>query len=90
MIDEGGAHARCQAWRKQCFACMWANKAAVEIEYQFGTVQRYREETFCYGPRLCPLYAMGPPRPVPYCDSQPSMDNGWMDDLCAAQRGDED
>ena len=77
-------------WRKQCFPCMWANKSAVEIEYKFGKVRRYRKETFCYGPRSCPLYDMGPPRQVPYFDSFPSLDEGWMDDLCTEQRGDED
>jgi hypothetical protein len=77
-------------WRKQCFTCMWANKSAVEIEYKFGKVKRYRKETFCYGPRSCPLYDMGPPRQVPYFDSFPSLDEGWMDDLCTEQRGDED
>lgn len=77
-------------WRKQCFTCMWANKSEVEIEYTFGKVKRYRKETFCYGPRSCPLYDMGPPRQVPYFDSFPFLDEGWMDDLCTEQRGDED
>jgi len=77
-------------WRKRCFACMWANKSAVEIEYKFGKVKRYRKETFCYGPRSCPLYDMGPARQVPYLDSFPSLDEGWMDDLCTEQRGDAD
>jgi hypothetical protein len=77
-------------WRKQCFTCMWANKSAIEIEYKFGKVKRYRKETFCYGPRSCPSYAMGPPRQVPYFDSFPSLDEGWMDELCTEQRGDED
>ena len=77
-------------WRKQCFTCMWANKAAVEIEYKFGKVKRYRKETFCYGPRSCPSYDMGPPRQVPYFNSFPSLDEGWMDDLCTELRGDED
>ena len=68
-------------WRKQCFTCMWANKSAIEIEYKFGKVKRYRKETFCYGPRSCPLYDMGPPREVPYFDSSPSRrltKGGWM------------
>jgi hypothetical protein len=77
-------------WRKQCFTCMWANKSAVEIEYKFGKVKRYRKETFCYGPRSCPIYHMGPPRQVPYFDTFPSIDEGWMDDLCTEQRGEED
>jgi len=77
-------------WRKQCSTCMWANRSAVEIEYKFGKVKRYRKETFCYGPRSCTLYDVGPPREVPYFDSYPSTDEGWMDELCTQQRGDED
>ncbi|MFH1737593.1 MAG: hypothetical protein ABIH23_01205 [bacterium] len=77
-------------WRKQCFSCMWANKSAVEIEYKFGKVKRYRKETFCYGHRSCPLYEMGPPRQMPYFDTFPSIDEGWIDDLCTEQRGEED
>lgn len=77
-------------WRKQCFTCMWANKSAVEIEYKFDKVKRYRKETFCYGPRSCPLYDMGSPREVPYFDSYASLDEGWMDELCTEQRGNED
>ncbi len=77
-------------WRKRCFVCMWANKSAVEIEYTFGKVKRYRKETFCYGLRSCPVYDMGPPREAPYFDTFTSIDDGWMDDLCTEQRGDED
>jgi hypothetical protein len=79
-----------KSWRRRCFTCQWANKSAVEIEYRFGTVKRYRAETFCYGPRSCSYYEMGPPRPVPYFGSSPSLDVGWMDSHCTSQRGDED
>jgi hypothetical protein len=77
-------------WRKVCFCCMWANKSVVEIEFKFGKVKRYRKETFCYGPRSCPLYDMGSPRPVQYYDEGYSMDEGWMDDICTQLRGDDD
>jgi hypothetical protein len=77
-------------WKRKCFICMWANKSAVEIEYRFGRVKRYRQETFCYGPRLCSIYDMGPPRQVPYFGDYPSIDEGWMDNLCLEQREDED
>jgi hypothetical protein len=76
-------------WRNQCFSCMWANKSAVEIEYRFGKVKRYRKETFCYGPRSCPFYDMGSPRQVQYFDTFPSVDDGWMDDLCTELRGED-
>jgi hypothetical protein len=55
-----------------------------------GKVKRYRKETFCYGPKSCPLYDMGPPRPVQYFDEGSSMDEGWMDDLCTELRGEDD
>lgn len=76
-------------WHRQCFACMWANKSAVEIEYRFGRIKRYRKETFCYGPRSCPLYEMGPPREVQYFECRPSLDEGWMDDMCIGRRGED-
>ncbi len=78
-------------WRKDCFVCMWANKSAVEIEYDFGKTKRYRKETFCYGPKFCPFYDMGPARPVHYCDSPiPHMDEGWMDENCTSGRWDDE
>jgi hypothetical protein len=75
-------------WRKECMTCMWANKSAVEIEYNFGKSKRYRAETFCYGPKSCPLYAMGEPRAVPYYGHDyPSMDDGGLDDCITGHRG---
>lgn len=78
-------------WRRACMTCMWANKSAVEIEYKFGRVKRYRKETFCYGPKSCPLYKMGKPRPVQYFgDGFPSMDDGGLDDCCTGHRGEDE
>ena len=75
-----------QRWRKACMNCVWANKSAVEIEYNFGRVKRYRKETFCYGPKSCPLYHMGEPRPVQYIDGYTSMDDGGLDECCTGHR----
>lgn len=74
-------------WSKKCFTCMWANKSAVEIEYDFGKVKRYRKETFCYGPLSCPQYQMGKGRPVQYKDTFDSIDNGSMDEMLTYHRG---
>ncbi len=74
-------------WRKACMTCMWANKSAVEIEYRFGKTKRYRKETFCYGPKSCPFYDMGKPRPVQYFgDEFPCLDDGGLDDCCTGHR----
>ena len=78
-------------YRKTCFTCMWANKSAVEIEYDFGRTKRYRKETFCYGPKSCGLYDMGEPRPVQYVDDDvPYMDEGWLDEICVEGRGEDE
>jgi len=91
FAERGARKLDAKRWRKSCFTCMWANKSAVEIEYKFGEIKRYRQETFCYGPKFCPLYDMGAPRPVPYFDSFiPFMDEEWMDENCTSGRGEDD
>jgi hypothetical protein len=75
-------------WRNECMTCVWANKSAVEIEYNFGKSKRYRTETFCYGPKSCRLYERGEPRPVPYYGEDfASVDDGGLDDCCTGHRG---
>ena len=77
-------------WGKQCFTCKWAAMANVAIEYDWGRRQKYRFESFCYGPRSCPFYDMGAPRAVPYKDCGEDYDQGWMDDICTQNRKDND
>jgi hypothetical protein len=79
-------------WRTTCLTCMWANKARVEIEFDFNRpkAKRYRSETFCYGPKSCPLYAMVEPREVPYKDKWPSLDTGFLDSSITSGRGEDD
>lgn len=79
-----------QRWKFACMTCVWANRSAVEIEYNFGKTKRYRQETFCYGPKSCSLYTMGRPRAVPYKDCGSSMDEGWMDAMLTGHRGDDE
>jgi hypothetical protein len=77
-------------WGKRCFTCKWAAMANVAIEYDWGRRQKYRFESFCYGPRSCPFYDMGAPRAVPYKDCGEDYDQGWMDDICTQNRKDDD
>ena len=76
-------------WGTVCKTCMWANKSRVEIEFDFNRpkAKRYRSETFCYGPKSCPLYAMGEPREVPYTDTWPAVDDGELDCSLTDWRG---
>ena len=73
-------------WKGKCFQCVWANMAAVEIEYNWGVSRKYRFESFCYGPKSCKLYKMGKPRAVPYKDRGTFYDEGWLDDICTENR----
>jgi len=79
-----------RTYRSKCFKCKWACMANVAIEYDWGVQQKFRFESFCYGPKNCRLYKMGKPRPVPYKGDTPSYDEGWLDDVCTERRGDDD
>jgi len=76
-----------KTWGTACMTCIWANKSAVEIEYDSGRAKRYRSETSCYGPKSCPIYEAGSPRPVPYHGHATLMDGGGLDECCAGHRG---
>ena len=73
-------------WGSKCKTCKWACMANVTIEYNWGVSQKFRFETFCYGPKSCKNYAMGRPRAVPYKDCGSSYDEGWLDDICTENR----
>ena len=74
------------SWKGKCFQCVWANMAAVEIEYNWGVSKKYRFESFCYGPKSCKLYKMGKPRAVPYKDRGTHYDEGWLDEVITERR----
>ncbi len=68
-------------YKGKCFQCVWAAMAAVAIEYDWGKQQKYRYESFCYGPKSCRFYKKGRPRAVPYKGEGSYYDEGWMDDI---------
>jgi hypothetical protein len=49
--------------------------------------RRYRTETFCYGPRSCPLYRSGPARKVPGRHGMSYTEEDWVDDEATSRRG---
>lgn len=69
-------------WSKKCFTCKWAAMANVAIEYNWGVSQKFRFESFCYGPKNCSLYKMGRPRAVLDKQLGSVYDEGWLDDIC--------
>jgi hypothetical protein len=56
-----------RTYQEKCTRCLWGCKMAVEIiiDQWNPRLRRYRTETFCYGPRSCPIYESGPARQVP-------------------------
>ena len=74
-------------WKGKCFQCVWANMANVTIEYNFDTNNvKHRFETFCYGPKDCRFYKMGPARSVPYYRMSGVKDQCWLDEICLENR----
>ncbi len=74
-------------WQGKCFQCVWANMANVTIEYDWGQSQKWRFESFCYGPKSCKFYNMGKARSVPYKGRGSSLDDGGLDEICTDNRG---
>ena len=52
--------------------------------------RRYRRETFCYGPKACPLYAAGPERKVPGRNGVSWTEGDWVDEDATSHRGEEE
>lgn len=75
-------------WKTKCFQCVWAAMANVEIMWDFERkINKYRFESFCYGPKSCKLYKMGRSRAVPYKGGESALDVGDMDENCTFRRG---
>ena len=79
-----------RTWRWKCFACKWACMANVAIEYEWGVRQKFRFESFCYGPKNCRLYKMGKPRAVPYMGDAPDYDDGALNEILTERRGEDE
>ena len=77
-------------WQGKCFQCVWANMANVTIEFDWGQSQKWRFESFCYGPKSCKFYNMGKARSVPYKGRGSSLDDGDLDEICTENRGCDD
>jgi hypothetical protein len=78
-------------YKGKCFQCVWANMSAVEIVWDFDRrINKYRFESFCYGPKSCKHYKMGKARGVSYKGRGTDYDTGWLDDICTENRDDDE
>jgi hypothetical protein len=65
--ERGHRRLAARTYQSKCASCLWGCQMTVEmiIDQWNPRQRRYRTETFCYGPRSCPIYAAGPARKVP-------------------------
>lgn len=76
----------------KCTSCIWGCRMPVEmiIDQWNPSKKQYRFETFCYGPKSCPLYRPGPARKVPGRKGISYTEEDWVDDDATAHRGPDD
>jgi len=77
-----------RTYEAKCTTCMWGCKMAVEmiIDQWNPSKKKYRQETFCYGPKSCPLYKAGPTRKVPGRKGMVWEEEDWVDEDVTAHR----
>jgi len=81
-----------RTYQEKCTRCLWGCKMAVEIivDQWNPRLRRYRTETFCYGPRSCPIYESGPARQAPGRRGMTYTEEDWVDDEATSHRGPEE
>ena len=78
-----------RTYATKCATCMWGCEMAVEmiVDHWKPSIRRYRRETFCYGPKSCPLYKPGQTRKVPGRKGMTWEEEDWVDEEATAHRG---
>jgi len=81
-----------QTYEASCTLCIWGCQMAVQmIIDQWNPSQRkYRQETFCYGPKSCKLYRSGPPRTVPGRKGMSWTEEDWVDEEATSHRSEDE
>lgn len=79
--ERGHRRLAARTYQQKCASCIWECWMAVEmiIDQWNPSQRRYRTETFCYGPRSCPLYEPGPARKVPGRHGMTYTEEDWVD-----------
>ncbi len=90
--ERGHRRLAARTFANMCVSCMWACEMAVEviIDHWNPKQRRYRRETFCYGPKSCPLYKSGPTRKVPGRRGMSYEEEDWVDEEATAHRGEDE
>ena len=78
-----------RAYEAKCRNCIWGCRMAVEmiIDQWNPSKKKYRQETFCYGPKSCSFYKAGPTRKVPGRKGMSYTEEDWVDEDAVSHRG---
>ena len=90
--ERGARRLAVKTYDASCTSCIWGCCMAVEmiIDQWNPTHRKYRQETFCYGPKSCPLYRPGPARRVPGRRGMTWVEEVWVDEQATAHRQDDE
>jgi hypothetical protein len=77
-----------RAYETKCLSCIWGCKMAVEmiIDQWNPSNKKFRQETFCYGPKSCRFYKAGPTRKVPGRKGMVWEEEDWVDEEAVSHR----
>ena len=77
-----------RTYQTNCASCIWGCNMPViiTVDHWNPGQQRYRFETFCYGPKSCVLYRSGPTRKVPGRSGLSWEEEDWVDEDATAHR----
>lgn len=86
--ERGHRRLASRTYESKCRGCIWACRMPVEmiIDQWNPSRKRYRAETFCYGPKICPSYSAGPTRKVPGRRGMTWEEADWVDEDATAHR----
>ena len=90
--ERGHRRLATQTYEANCRACVWGSRMPVTliIDQWRPDIRRYRFETFCYGPKSCPLYRPGSTRKVPGRRGMSWEEEDWVDQDATAHRGEDE
>ena len=90
--ERGHRRLALQTYEGSCSSCIWGSRMAVQmiIDQWNPSNQKFRQETFCYGPKSCSLYRAGPPRKVPGRKGMSWTEEDWVDEDATSHRSDDE
>lgn len=90
--ERGYCRLDARVYNSRCKSCIWGCRMPVEmiIDQWDQQERRYRYETFCYGPKSCPVFRPGPPRKVPGRKGMVYVEEDWVYQDLMAHRGDDE